>query len=351
MTDIYTVNIQHKIQGRKMKKTQSIPLLAALLAAAVSAASCSKTQDRNSAVKITNWNVQTFFDAHTDGTEYQEFVKSSGWGKEAYEERLRRLCAAIKSLDSDVIAMEELENEKVLYDISNFLAGEWNSKKVYRYACFAKERGNSIGCGILSRHPLTEMKLHSLDIRSENEKMPRMRPLMEVTLCCAGRNLCIFVNHWKSKSGGEEATEKWRNRAESQLAVYAAQAVQNGFPVLMLGDFNRDIHDFCILENKAILLRTMSNGTFSGGGTEAEALWFFPLGRLAEPGSYYFRGEWSRIDNMFLAGNIQAERFFPETDGPWCQKETFIPYKYSLWNKKGYSDHLPISCIVRFQNQ
>lgn len=323
---------------------------AVIFAAALSAASYNKDRSAgNASVKITSWNVQTFFDAHTDGTEYQEFIKSKEWGKEAYEERLRRLGTVIGAIDSDVIAMEELENEGVLHDISNFLAGEWNSRKIYRYACFAKERGSSIGCGILSRHPIAAMKLHSLDIRSEPEKMPKMRPLMEVTLCCRGRMLLLFVNHWKSKSGGEAFTEKWRNRSESQLAVHAERALQNKFPVLMLGDFNRDINDFLVLESKQILLRTMRGGIFTGSGTKAQSLWFFPSGQLVQPGSYYFRGEWSRIDNMFLAGAIQADSFFPETNGPWCQKETFIPHKYSLWNKKGYSDHLPISCIVRFQ--
>lgn len=51
-----------------------------------------------SEVKIANWNVQTFFDANNDGTEYSEFAKSKTWGEEMYKERLKRLCSVIKNL-------------------------------------------------------------------------------------------------------------------------------------------------------------------------------------------------------------------------------------------------------------
>ena len=104
---------------------------------------CEVNRDK---VKIANWNVQTFFDANNDGTEYSEFAKSKTWGEEMYKERLKRLCSVIKKLDADIFIMEELENSNVLFDISNFLAGEWNPRKIYRYACFSKNEGGAIGC-------------------------------------------------------------------------------------------------------------------------------------------------------------------------------------------------------------
>ena len=58
-----------------------------------------------SEVKIANWNVQTFFDANNDGTEYSEFAKSKTWGEEMYKERLKRLCSVIKKLAADIFIM------------------------------------------------------------------------------------------------------------------------------------------------------------------------------------------------------------------------------------------------------
>lgn len=302
-----------------------------------------------SEVKIANWNVQTFFDANNDGTEYSEFAKSKTWGEEMYKERLKRLCSVIKKLDADIFIMEELENSNVLFDISNFLAGEWNPRKIYRYACFSKNEGGAIGCGVLSRIPLQKMNLHSLDIRTENEKMPRTRPLSKIEIKLKEKTLSIFVNHWKSKSGGEEKTEKWRNREECVLSFFMSHALNEGKAVFAVGDFNRDINDFCVKENGNVLLRAWHGKLLGDEGLLVKSTWFDENENLIEPGSYYFREEWSRIDNIFYSGNIEVEDFFPAAEGFWCN-ENSIPYKYSLWNGRGYSDHLPLVCKVRLLN-
>ena len=50
-----------------------------------------------------------------------------------------------------------------------------------------------------------------------------MRPIMEVNLDVGGRNVILFVNHWKSKSGGEEESEIWRDWQETLLAGRLAE--------------------------------------------------------------------------------------------------------------------------------
>ena len=265
-------------------------------------------------ISVANWNVQTFFDSTNDGCEYDEFISNKKWGKASYAERLSRLASSIKTIDADVLVMEEIENEAVLHDISNFLAGEWNQKKIYRYACFAKDEGSSIGCGVLSRYPLENLTLHSIDVRTEIS-MPKMRPLMQLTVCKGEKKLVLFVNHWKS---------------------------------IACGDFNRDINDFkkCGGQEK-ILLREKADGECENGVC-VHSPWFDSGRNLVEPGSYFFRDEWSRIDNFFAAGSIEIVDFYPVTSGPWCDSETHVPEKYQVWSGNGYSDHLPIFCVVRF---
>ena len=168
-------------------KTNLVPVIAVFLLFSSCAQMTTETLVREEKLKVANWNVQTFFDAVTTGDEYTEFVKSGRWGKEAYIERLKRLCSVIKAIDADVFVMEEIENEAVVHDISNFLAGEWNGQKVYRNAVFAKDEGSSIGCAVLSRVQLDDMKVHSLDIRTEESDMPRLRPIMEVEVISRGR--------------------------------------------------------------------------------------------------------------------------------------------------------------------
>ena len=300
-------------------------------------------------ISVANWNVQTFFDSTTEGCEYDEFVKSKTWGQESYTERLKRLCQVIKSLDADVFVMEEIENEEVLHDLSNFLAGEWNQKKIYSYACFAKESGSSIGCAVLSRLPIKNLRLHSLDIRTQNGTMPRMRPLMQVEVCKGSSSLTLFINHWKSMSGGEAVTEKWRNAQEAVLSQYVGECVGKGKAVFCCGDFNRDVSKFKKgSDGGIILLRTSNCGELEERGTEVFSPWYDSSENLIEPGSYYYNGEWSRIDNIFYAGNAEVENFAPRTDGPWCEEDSNVPKKYKIWNGTGYSDHLPLTCTVTF---
>ena len=240
--------------------------------------------------------------------------------------------------------MEELENEGVMYDISNFLAGEWDQRKLYAYGCYAKDEGSSIGCGVISRFPLSNMTVHSLDVRSEGENMPSMRPLIEVTVTKGHGSLVLFINHWKSKSGGTEVTEKWRDWQEGVLASRIEKYVAEGSAVLACGDFNRDIAAF----QRGTAADTSYGACVLGGTVIVAAPWYEGDGVLVEPGSYYFNGSWERIDHFFIAGNAQCISFAPETDGPWCDATTHVPAKYELWSGYGYSDHLPVSCTVRF---
>lgn len=300
---------------------------------------------------VGNWNVETFFDSVTTGQEYTEFVKSKTWGTEAYIERLKRLCSVIKTLDADIFVMEEIENEGVLQDISNFLAGEWNSKKLYSYSCFAKDEGSSIGCGVLSRFPLAGMTIHALDVRSEADAMPRMRPLMQVQVEYNGGQLQLLVNHWKSKSGGEEKTAPWRLWQESVLGTVVRRITMEQQAVLACGDFNQDLLEFERTNSvDGIKLRSrhgQNNAGIASMEVEVHSPWF-SAGGLIKPGSYYYNDEWSRIDHFFAAGKAQIESFAPQTNGPWCDTSTKVPKRYEIWSGWGYSDHLPIKCVVAF---
>lgn len=304
---------------------------------------------QTSVLKVTNWNVETFFDSQNDGNEYSEFIKCEDWGQEAYEARLKKLCSVIKALDSDVFVMEELENEGVLFDISNFLAGELSGKKSYAFCCFAKDEGSSIGCGVLSRFPLENLSVHSMDVRTENH-MPSMRPIMKVTVLKGGKKLVLLVNHWKSMSGGQQETEMWRERQEGLLSSLVEKTLDEGNPVLACGDFNRDINNFSLTEkNGQVRMRHFVNSSIEeDSGVEMKSPWFRESGGLVEPGSYFFDGNWSRIDNFFISGDCEFLSFRSESEGEWCAEESGIPKGYKIWTGAGYSDHLPISCTVSF---
>ncbi|MGN0739377.1 MAG: endonuclease/exonuclease/phosphatase family protein [Treponema sp.] len=316
------------------------------------ACSFNSGKKNQSQLTFTNWNVQTFFDGITDGTEYAEFKnKKSGWSIEQYEKRLDRLCSKIEQFDSDFFIMEELENEKIIYDISNRLSRNvWFKNKIYQYAAFQKNEKSSIGCGILSKYEITDVKVHNLDIKTEKDRMPDMRPVMEVTAKVCGKNkserkITIFINHWKSKSGGQSQTEKWRLWQETVLSrlLNSRNKENDGRIIIAAGDFNKDINDFSYDKNQSLYFSEINSSenkkipVFSPYNQKNQA-------DAQDEGTYFFRGKWEKIDHFFAVENIFTD-FRIEKDDDLLTDEK-IPARYEIFTGKGYSDHLPVSCTV-----
>lgn len=325
--------------------------------------SCYAKETSSKSISIVNWNVQTFFDGNNDGIEYSEFQKSSRWGQDAYKTRLLKLCSAIKEINADIFVFEEIENAGIIYDISNQLAGNsWNNKNSWNYSCFAKNPKDAIGCAVISKFPLLKMTIHNLDIRTEKLKQPSMRPILKVEFSSDEKTYCLLVNHWKSKSSGAEESEIWRKWQESVLCSRFLENLQN--PVVACGDFNKDISEFTLLENTNInsdanlllsqspnvklskILEDVSNETYGlQSFSEVYSPWKNAFGLLQEPGSYYYDSKWERIDHFFANEKVLVSGFSVITNGEWCD-ENLIPKRYKIYSGEGFSDHLPIKCLI-----
>lgn len=296
---------------------------------------------------VVSYNAQEFFDGIKDGVEYEDYKKGN-WGAEAYKQRLERLCGLMVLLKADVFVLEEIENEGILQDVSNFLAGSsWKQKDLLSYSCFAKEPGAAIGVAVFSRFPLRDVKLHSLDIRTETKTMPSMRPILQATLEMNDRNICILANHWKSKSGGEEETEVWRNWQENLLADILFREMEGGqTDFIVCGDFNRDILDFSHAGNEVFFRRWNTEKEEENSVCNLKTPWLNENGIFTTSrGSYFFDKNWERIDHIFYGGTLTCESFGPETNPLWTDDEGH-PYEYRLQNGNGYSDHLPVKAVL-----
>jgi endonuclease/exonuclease/phosphatase family metal-dependent hydrolase len=299
---------------------------------------------------LASWNVQTFFDGETDGCEYNDFKGAkSAWNREKYRDRLTRLCEALGILNADVVALEELENEGVVQDITNELTGRLARDKLYPYVCFAKKPGSAIGCAVLSRFPITGVTVHQTDWRERVDPIaPDMRPVMEVVIA-PGKGLPpvrLFVNHWKSKSGGEAGAAFWQSRQEGVLARRIALAQGDG--VVACGDFNRTIGEFTLGDDRRVELR----GDF-GPPVMCEAGWLMPGVIERDGGSYFYQNAWETIDHVFTAGAAALQSFSAPRDGPWARETDsgVIPYRYVMTSGKGYSDHLPVYAVVTLSRE
>ncbi|WP_428770077.1 endonuclease/exonuclease/phosphatase family protein [Treponema sp. HNW] len=315
-------------------------------------------------VRIISWNLQTFFDAQTAGTEYADFKGAkSPWNREKYEARLDKLAAFIKENPADIYVFQETENEAVLQDIANRCAGTAFLPQKPLYVCFAGETGSALGIGVLSRLPMENVKIHRTDIRAVRGNgikngsdilpvlQPPLRPLLELGLQSGKKTFTLFACHWKSKSGGEQASDMWRSVQEKVLAerIDFLNRETEKMPVIACGDFNRALEEF----NR----RTEGQSLCFSAGEKAVELFsaWIEFSDTREPdsrlqkkvhtdlsrGSYYFKGKWEKIDHFFYNGFVNAVRFYAMSTGAYTDDKG-IPKRYNPHTGSGYSDHLPL---------
>jgi endonuclease/exonuclease/phosphatase family metal-dependent hydrolase len=316
-----------------------------------SQAKSSDAEIKNAVISFASWNVQTFFDAQTEGSEYDDFKKSGNWSKDKYLVRLGRLCEVMTTLNPDVFVFQEIENEAVVQDIANQLAGKsWARSKKWDYAFFAKEAGSSIGCAVFSRYKISQVSTHSMDIRCQQTEQPQCRPVIQFCLEAGDKELWVLVNHWKSKLGTDER-RIWRQWQESQNFARILQLLyisNSKTPAIILcGDFNQDASEFCcnFESSENVIFRGIAS---SSNSVKVTSPWFSQNGEYStEIGSYYYQGEWERIDHIFAGGSARTIAFAPRAEEPWADSEKH-PIAYRIYSGEGYSDHLPVMCKVTF---
>lgn len=351
--------------GLHTAEQQSIAGTQAVTANQTSARAATSGKKAPKEIKLISWNVETFFDARTDGTEYTEFKGTrSSWSEAKYKERLKRLADYMKKQNADIYCFMEIENEAVVMDISNQLQGSDAHGTKWNYATFGKDPGSAIGCAVFSKIPLEKLTLHQIDYRASlpepafgsrtpgtKLEPPAMRPLLELRLNAGGTTrtpedktsgtLTLFVCHWKSKSGGEAESAVWRSCQEALLADRMKKALAEGTAVLACGDCNRGLAEFMWSYQKGCVELRGFSGTVT-----AQSPWFASL----QPGSYVYHGEWNRLDHIFAAGGTSVLTFATDTGNGLVTEEGF-PYGYDVFTGTGWSDHLPLICTFTVSAQ
>lgn len=300
-------------------------------------------------IKIATWNLQTFFDSSTEGNEYKEFTNpKSHWNKDAYIARLDRTVKAFKKINADILVLEEIENKNILYDIHNFDSASFMKNKVYKYATFAKNEKASIGCAILSRYPIEEIKVHSICIKNkkdsnENLSPVDLRPIIEAKIKIKNKTITVLANHWKSKARTTNY-DYWQNYQEKNLAYQINRITKNNKDEIIIacGDFNRDIGEFNLINDNS-----SNNNILLSKKVAVYSPWIDGNEKYKNIGSYYYKNTWSKIDHFFIKGNIRIKAFYPLQKGLWSN-DGYTPYKYNIRTGKGYSDHFPLLCIIEF---
>jgi len=313
-------------------------------------------------ITLMSYNVHNLFDARDSGQEYPEFsVRTGRWNEAKYKARLEALAQVVRAAcestkGPDILCLVEVENQAILEEARKGVL----ASSAYIASALVPAPGQAVNCGILSRFPIRELNAHGLKAGARGG-----RYILEASLETGSGTLVVFVNHWKSRIEGPEATEGERREAAALLAdrMAAIIAADPGAEVLACGDFNEGPDDYermgrawptAFMPVAEAGKAVDNNNCIYIAGSPGEA-GLLPWGRPvlyspwegSDAWSYVNKGERERLDGFLIGpglldGKGLAFTGFHTLGADFLLDSKGFPLAYSPTRGSGYSDHLPL---------
>ncbi len=308
------------------------------------------------------WNIENLFDTtDASATRDDDFTPQGRY--EWTEKRLSKKCADLTRViheidinnDLAILGLAEIENFQVLNRLnSDYIKRGWDV--VHKES--PDERG--IDCGLLFNPELVQLvgkKFHTVFLAGDD----KTRDIIEAEFKLnAGSNqspLYVFVNHWPSRWGGQEATDPLRRSAAQTLRIRVDQILGKDpqADIIIMGDFNDYPTDPSIQQ----VLRAHGLNPNAYPGDLINTTW--KLHQEPNKGTYMYRGKWGVLDQIIVSQGMVDKQDFDwvfDSTHPFAEDYLFVTEgKYAGWPFRlfaggkyhgGYSDHLPILCNIVF---
>lgn len=286
---------------------------------------------------VISYNVQNLFDGRDDGREYAGYRAADGYTNRSYWQRLDTLAAVLTSVgaaDASAIVLQEVEHAGVAEDLTgDLMAGDWQI-----VGGASPEFGTQVVVAL--RSAVHTRTVHAASVvRTRGDDAARVWRSRTAVAVVTGRPdgdpVLIYGAHWRSRRGGEAATEAYRV-LEERLADRVISAYR--LPGVLVGDLNREL----TARWSELGTNALTDGFFRVGGFAT--LWSDESGH----GSYWFDGRWQRIDHGFLylppehADGRRWEASLTAASNPGLLDGAGTPHRYTPRTGAGVSDHLPL---------
>ncbi|MDC8000975.1 endonuclease/exonuclease/phosphatase family protein [Aequorivita todarodis] len=310
---------------------------------------------------IAFYNLENLFDYEDDPITFDDDRTPEGkdhWTKEIYEAKLANMAKVISEIGEDVtgtspaiIGVSEIENRRVLEDLLN---QEPLVNKDYGIVHFDSPDRRGIDVALLYRKKLftpTNYKAYELVLYDDQDRSKRIytRDQLLVSGMLDGEKISIIVNHWPSRSGGEERSRPKRIKA-AELNKHIMDSLFSEDPyakIITMGDLNDDpispsVKDVLKTKNKKedLKLKELYN--------PMENMYKKGMGTLA------YRDAWNLFDQIIISTELAKKEY-----------SSYRFYKAGIFNKNylttprgqykgypfrsfvngytgGYSDHFPV---------
>lgn len=317
------------------------------------------SQNNSETATIMFYNVENLYDTINDPLTLDDDFTVEGkknWTNTRYQKKINDIAKVISSVnDKDLptlVGFAEIENKLVLEDLI-----KTNVLKTKNYSIVHEESpdGRGIDVGLIYNADDFQYIMHKkIPVPLETEY--KVRDILYTKGILKGTDtLHVFVNHWKSRSGGQNETEPQRIECARTLknSVDSILIVNYNAKILIMGDLNDEP------KNKSIFETLNANNSGEQGTLHNLML------TLAENGfgTYSFRENWNMLDNIIVSNNMLSgeKGFFVNKDEGQIYSPEWISYTNNDGNKSpnktyggsnyygGYSDHYPVFVILKKQ--
>ena len=268
---------------------------------------------------VATYNVCNLFDTLNDPGLSDEVS-----APEAYRFKIGALARVIGELGPDVIALCEVENARVLHDLT---ASAPIDTLPYRFIHYDSPDRRGIDVALLYRADRV-VPVASEPIRVAERYPTRDLLRAEFSVSGTGRRLVVYAVHLPSRRGGLGEADRMRNRIAARLGEWAARDEEKGIGVVVLGDLNDN-------PNSKMVRRNLSN---------LRCLTAEPFRRGI--GSYAWRDTWFMYDNILVNGAVDPigdARIFRRA---WMLRPDG---RFRGYPDRRISDHLPVYVRILYE--
>ena len=307
--------------------------------------------------KVASYNVENLFDLKYDGTEYNEYKPNTKtWNKKSFQNKINNITKVLNDLDAEIIALQEIESQEAL----NYLLQQVPQ---YKYHTFVKKTTSSVGVGLLSIHPIIDIKTIEVD---SYDKYARY--ILKATVSIDNKNLIIYVNHWRSKKAPESKRIVYALALKKEIDTF-----NKNEDYIILGDLNSNYNEFQTFKYDKKLndsfgitgINQILNTTEGENFIRIKDMLFLDkkihynlwLELNDEKFSTLFKGEKNTPDNIIISKGLFDQKgiSYVQNSCNVFKKDYLINNKKIMrWNNFkhiGYSDHLPIYAIFSTDKQ
>lgn len=306
------------------------------------------------------YNVENLFDTINDPKINDEEFLPDGrqkWNTEKYIHKIENLSAVLLSIDTinppAFIGLAEVENKRVLEELISF-----SGLKKYNYKIIHQDSPDFRGIDVafIYRPELYRPEYNEwINITFPFDSSYTTRDILySKGIVLGNETVHLFVNHWTSRYGGQEAT-KAKRKYLAELIKSKSDAILKNDPnanIIIMGDLNDNPTDVSLTEG----LKARSIST----PIQADKLYNISLDKFEKgEGTLYYRS-WDLFDQIIVSGSFLKENaaIILQTKSIQIHKPDWVLFEDNNGIKRpnrtasggryygGYSDHLPVYIII-----